>query len=109
MAQHSHFSNAAHYLIYDTHDFELARGVRAFSNRFGILYRMTKLLDEAIHRLRKLPDRMQDTAARVLLTQLEEEPEPGDAEAIAEGRREVERGDFVTLDELRHEMGPDNR
>ena len=43
---------------------------------------MTKLLDEAIDRLRQLPEGMQDAAARALITQLEEEPEPQ-----ASGRR----------------------
>ena len=44
---------------------------------------MTKLLEEAIHRLRQLPDTMQDSAARAVIQQLEEEPEPGDREAVA--------------------------
>lgn len=62
---------------------------------------MTKLLDEAIERLRQLPAPMQDSAARALIRQLEEEPEAGDREAVAEGRRELQRDDFVTLDQLR--------
>jgi hypothetical protein len=66
---------------------------------------MTKLLDEAIERLRQLPATMQDSAARALIRQLEEEPEAGDREAVAEGRREFQRGDFVTLDQLRHDVG----
>ena len=70
---------------------------------------MTKLLDEAIDQLRQLPEGMQDAAARALITQLEEEPEPGDAAAIAEGRRDFERGDFVTLEQWRHEMGLTDR
>jgi hypothetical protein len=65
---------------------------------------MTKLLDEAIERLRRLPARMQDSAARTLILQLEEEPEAGDREAVAEGRRNFQRGEFVTLDQFRHEM-----
>jgi hypothetical protein len=70
---------------------------------------MTKLLDEAFDRLRRLPASMQDSAARAVILQLEEEPEPGDLEAIEEGRCEFERGDFVTLDQLRHEMGARDR
>lgn len=66
---------------------------------------MTKLLEEAIERLRQLPDTMQDSAARAVMLQFEEESEPGDAEALAEGRRDFARGDYVTLDEWRHEMG----
>ena len=48
---------------------------------------------------------MQDTAARAVILQLEEEPEFGDAEAIAEGRHEFEHGEYVTVEQLRHEMG----
>ena len=73
---------------------------------------MTKLLELAIERLRHLPDEMQNTAARTLITQIaeiEEEPEPGDLEAIAEGRKDFARGDFVTLEEWRNEMGLGNR
>jgi len=57
---------------------------------------VTKLLDEAIERLRQLPATMQDSAARALILQLEEEPEAGDREAIFEGRRQFQRGEFVT-------------
>ena len=70
---------------------------------------MTKLLDEAIARLRQLPATVQDNAARALILQLEEEPEPGDREAIAAGRRDFQRGDFVSLDQFRHEMGLGDR
>lgn len=70
---------------------------------------MTKLLEEAIQRLRQLPDAMQDSAARVVIQQLEEEPERGDLEEINAGWGEYKRGEFVTLDELRHEMGSGGR
>jgi len=73
---------------------------------------MTKILELAIERLRHLPDQMQDTAGRALIAQIaeiEEEPEPGDLEAITEGRKDFERGDFTTLDEWRHEMGLGDR
>jgi hypothetical protein len=43
---------------------------------------MTDLLEEAIHRLRQLPESMQDCAARAVLLQLEEEQESGDHESI---------------------------
>jgi hypothetical protein len=65
---------------------------------------MTKLLEDAIDQLRQLPDSMQDSVARAVFLQLQEEPEQGDLEAIAEGRREFEQGEFVTLEQLRHEM-----
>jgi predicted transcriptional regulator len=66
---------------------------------------MTKLLKEAIDRLRQMPASVQDSAARALITQLEEEPEPADIAAIAEGRRAYERGETIPLDQWRHDMG----
>jgi predicted transcriptional regulator len=69
---------------------------------------MTKLLEDAIARLRQLPADMQDTAARALISQLEEEPEPGELKAIAEGRAAFDRGEFTTLEEWRNEMGLGN-
>jgi predicted transcriptional regulator len=70
---------------------------------------MTKLLDEAINRLRQLPETVQDVAARALMRQLEEQPESGDLEAIEAGWQEYQRGDFVTHEQLRHEMGLGDR
>jgi predicted transcriptional regulator len=66
---------------------------------------VTKLLEQAIQRIRQLPDNVQDSAARVLIAQLEEEPEPGELEAIKAGRDDFARGQYVTLDEWRDEMG----
>jgi hypothetical protein len=97
MAQQSH-SLASHNFVFAT----CAGAHLARKLRYGIMSFMTKLLEEAFQRLRQLPDGMQDNAARSLIRLLEEEPEAGDREAIAEGRREFERGDFVTLEHLRH-------
>lgn len=52
---------------------------------------MSELLEEAIERLRQLPEPMQDTAARTVIRQLEEEPEPGDREAVAAGSADYRR------------------
>jgi len=70
---------------------------------------VTKLLEQAIKRLRQLPEQMQDSAARAVMLQLEEEPESGDLEAIAEGRAQIERGEFITLEQLEHDLGSDSR
>lgn len=70
---------------------------------------MTKLLEEAIHRLRQLPEAMQDDAARAVIQQLEEEPEPGDREAVTQGLAEYQRGEFITHDQWRHDMGLGDR
>ena len=64
---------------------------------------MTKLLEEAIDRLRGLPAAMQDSAARAVILQLEEEAEQGDLEAIEEARLEFANGHYVTLDQWRNE------
>lgn len=64
----------------------------------------TKLLEEAIERLRALPKPMQDSAARALIMQFEEEPEPDDRAVISAGRVEFQNGDFSTLQQARHEM-----
>jgi len=66
---------------------------------------MTKLLEQAVAHLRQLPDDMQDSAARAIILQIEEEAEPGDLEAIAEGRAAFDRGDFSTLKEWRNDVG----
>jgi predicted transcriptional regulator len=70
---------------------------------------MTKLLEQAIQRLRQLPDNVQDSAARVLIAQLEEDPEPRELEAIKAGREDFVNGRYVTLDEWRNEMGLGDR
>lgn len=61
---------------------------------------MTKLLDQAIARVRELPEEEQDSLARVLLSmaELDASAFPLDAEtesAIREGLAEAERGEFV--------------
>jgi len=40
---------------------------------------------------------MQDSAARAVILQLEEESESGDLEAIEEGRRQFANGDYATF------------
>ena len=68
---------------------------------------MTKLLEHAIKMLRELPESMQDSAARAVIRQLEEEPEPGDLDAVAAGWDDYRAGRFVTLDELMRDLGSD--
>jgi hypothetical protein len=65
---------------------------------------MTKLLEQAIARLRKMPDAVQDLAASRLLRHVDEAPEADEMEAIVKGREAFESGDFVTLDQWRHDM-----
>lgn len=49
---------------------------------------MSKLFEDAIDRLRNLPEDMQDVAARTIIQLLEEEPGPHDDDAVANARRE---------------------
>lgn len=72
-------------------------------------YAMSTLLEKAFEKARELPEPDQDIAAAELLGVLADFPTPEERAAIAEGRAAYERGEFVTLDQLRHEMGVDNR
>jgi hypothetical protein len=68
---------------------------------------MTKLLEQAIEQLRQLPEEMQDRAARALMLQLLEDPEPGDLEAIEKGREDLKAGRFVRFDDWMRQLGSD--
>lgn len=81
MAQQSQISYAAHYLFCDTR-----YSASASRSAWYYICMTTKLLEEAIERLRALPKPMQDSAARALIMQFEEEPEDGDRAAISAGR-----------------------
>lgn len=70
---------------------------------------MTKLLDTAIEKVRELPEHDQDIAAAELLGVLADFPTPKERASIAEGRSEYERGEFITHEQWRHEMGLGDR
>ena len=64
---------------------------------------MTKLLDKAIERVRKLPPDAQDELAIALFTMADDVPEELDDEtraAIRQGLAEAERGEFATPEEM---------
>jgi hypothetical protein len=107
MAQQSHILAAQfsrkHSSLFLATDYRVRIGSVCYN--FG----MTKLLDEAFDRLRELPEEMQESAARSIMRTLEEEPEPGDIDAIQEARREFANGEFSTHDQWKHEMGIGNR
>ncbi len=71
--------------------------------------RMSTLLEKAFEKARELPESDQNIVAAELLGVLTDFPTAEERAAIAEGRAEYERGDFVTHDEWRHEMGLGNR
>jgi hypothetical protein len=66
---------------------------------------MTKLMESVINRLRQLPEADQDQVASDVAELLEDFPTPDEVAAIAAGRAEYERGEFIGLDQLEHEMG----
>ena len=66
---------------------------------------MTKLLDEAIEKIREMPEADQDLAAEVLLNiaAKRNEPEkldPATRAAILEGLSQAERGELVSDEEM---------
>lgn len=66
---------------------------------------MTKMLEEAIKKVRELPEADQDEAAEMLLSVASKTAEPVllDDEtraAIREGRAEARRGDFVSDEDM---------
>ena len=71
----------------------------------GIIPPMSKILDEAIKKVRELPEAEQDEAAEILLSvaarnaevvQLDEETRS----AVQEGRDQARRGDFVSDNDM---------
>jgi predicted transcriptional regulator len=66
---------------------------------------MTKLLDEAIKKVRELPEADQDEAAEILLSVALSKGEPVRLDdetraAIREGRDQARRGEFVSDEEM---------
>jgi len=65
---------------------------------------MTKLLEQAIEKVRALPDEDQDALALAILTDLDAIIEPLDDEtraAIREGLEQARRGEFVPDEEMK--------
>jgi hypothetical protein len=68
---------------------------------------MTKLLDDAISAVRRLPPSAQNEIARAMLVLAGDEQDgvyiltPEESAALAESEAEVERGEFATDDEVR--------
>ncbi len=67
---------------------------------------MTRLLDEAVAKARRLPDAAQDEIARVLVTLAGEEPPPiqltpEEERDLTEALAEAERGEFASDEAMR--------
>jgi predicted transcriptional regulator len=66
---------------------------------------MTKMLDEAIKKVRELPDSAQDEAAEMLLSVAAKQGDPIKIDddtraAIQEGRAQARRGEFVSDEDM---------
>jgi hypothetical protein len=66
---------------------------------------MTKLLEQAIAKIRELPDAEQDEAAEMLLSVLSKRDGPVDVDdetlaAIREGSEQARRGEFVSDEQM---------
>jgi hypothetical protein len=66
---------------------------------------MTKLLEQAIAKIRELPDAEQDEAAEMLLSVLSKRDGPVELDgetlaAIREGSEQARRGEFVSDEEM---------
>ena len=70
---------------------------------------MTELLQHVIDRLQNIPAGDQDNVAQEIAEILEEYPTKDELAAIADGRAQFERGDYVTLEQWEHEMGSRTR
>lgn len=62
---------------------------------------MTRMLDEAIEKVRELPDAVQDDAAQMLFSLAAKQREPVELDeetlaAVREGRAQARRGEFVS-------------
>ncbi len=74
---------------------------------------MTKLLDDAINRIRDLPDADQDEAAEILLALASKRAQPVHLDdetraAVREGRTQAERGQFVPEEDMAGFFRPGN-
>lgn len=66
---------------------------------------MTKLLDQAIRKVRELPEAEQDEAAEMLLVLVSKKAEPvrlddKTREAVREGQAQARRGEFASDEEM---------
>ena len=69
---------------------------------------MSRLLEQAIAQLRAMPELLQDLVAADVLRRVEK-PTADELAAIAEGSRAFERGEYVSLNEWIHDVGPSDR
>jgi hypothetical protein len=69
---------------------------------------MTKLLDQAIEKVRELPEDEQNAVATNLINLIDDKLSEDEERELTESGRQYERGDFRPYDLLRHELGLGN-
>jgi hypothetical protein len=70
---------------------------------------MSKFMDQVIALLRQIPEADQDELAADVAELLEEYPTQEELADIQEGEEALSRGEFITLEQWRHEMGFDSK
>ena len=70
---------------------------------------MATLMEQVIDLLRKVPHADQDELAGEIAALLEEYPTEEELADIKEGEEALSRGDYITLEQWRHEMGLDTK
>ena len=70
---------------------------------------MSKIVEQAIVRLRELPEDLQEAAAKALIHYVDQIPSLDERDAIAFGREAYKRGDFTSIDQWRHDLGIGDR
>lgn len=82
----------------------MERQAELWTGCYVILPAVTKLLEKSIRRLSQFPTSVRDKGARAILRRLEKTPEHDDGKAIAVDRSDIDRGDFVTLEQWRNDV-----
>ena len=90
----------------------------AIQNQHATIGNMSKLFEDAIEKVRKLPESDQDEAAEMLLSVASRGAEPVQLDAVTlaavnEGREQARRGEFASDEDMaalfrRHGVNPRN-
>jgi hypothetical protein len=71
----------------------------------NLTFSMSKMLESAIAKIRKLPETLQDKAAERLLVYVDEMPSGSERVSIDDVREAYANGDFITLAKWRRDLG----
>ncbi len=65
---------------------------------------MSKMLERAIEKILQQPEEVQDLAAEQLMVYVDQIPTLRDRVALSEGQEAYRRGEFISLDQWRHDL-----